>query len=240
VIAGPTAEFAADAAVTEEFFKVFSVQPVAGRDFSEEESKSGNGPATMISYSFWQSHYGGERTALGKTLQLGGHALPIVGVLPPGFHFPAKTDIWFPANTVFRESTIRAAHNVQVVAKLKPGVALVRAQSEMAAIGDRLEQQFPQSNGSKNIKLRVLRDDMVKDARLMLYLLLGAVGLVLLVACGNVANLLLAKASTRGREIALRTALGAGRARIVRQLFTESTLLALVAGITGVVFAIAG
>jgi putative ABC transport system permease protein len=240
VIAGPTAEFAADATVTNEFFKVFGVQPVAGRGFSEEESKSGSGAAATISYSFWQSHYGGEMSALGKTLQLGGRALTIVGVLPPGFSFPAKTDIWFPANTIFHESTIRAAHNVQVVGKLKPGVALERAQSEMTAIGDRLEQQFPQSNGSKNIKLRKLRDDMVKDARLMLYLLLGAVGLVLLVACGNVANLLLAKASTRGREIALRTALGAGRARIVRQLFTESMLLALVAGVTGVVFALAG
>ncbi|HEY7336071.1 MAG TPA: ABC transporter permease [Bryobacteraceae bacterium] len=240
VIAGPTAEFAADATVTNEFFKVFGVQPVAGRGFSEEESKSGSGAAAMISYSFWQSHYGEEMSALGKTLQLGGRALRIVGVLPPGFHFPAKTDIWFPANTIFRESTIRAAHNVQVIGKLKPGVALERAQSEMTAIGDRLERQFPQSNGSKNVRLRRLRDDMVKDVRLMLYLLLGAVGLVLLVACGNVANLLLAKASTRGREIALRAAMGAGRARIVRQLFTESMLLALVAGATGVVFALAG
>ena len=238
VIAGPTAEFAADATITNEFFRVFGVQPVAGRGFSKEESKSGS--AAMISYSFWQSHYGGEMSALSQTLQLGGRALTIVGVLPPGFSFPAKTDIWFPANTIFHESTIRAAHNVQVVGKLKPGVALEHAQSEMTAIGDRLEQQFPPSNGSKNIKLRGLRDNMVKDARLMLYLLLGAVGLVLLVACGNVANLLLAKASTRGREIALRTALGAGRVRIVRQLFTESMLLALVAGLTGVVFALAG
>ncbi|MBV8844830.1 MAG: ABC transporter permease [Bryobacterales bacterium] len=239
VIAGPAAEFAADAAVTNEFFEVFDVHPVAGRPFSEEESKSGSGAAAMISYSFWQSHYGGEWSALGKPLQLGGHALRIAGVLPPGFRFPEKTDIWFPANTMFRESTIRAAHNVQVVGKLKPGVALERAQSEMTAIGGRLEQQFPQSNASKNIKLRKLRDDMVKDARLMLYLLLGAVGLVLLVACGNVANLLLAKSTTRGREIALRAALGAGRARIVRQLFAESMLLALMAGATGLVFAVA-
>jgi putative ABC transport system permease protein len=240
VVVNSTPEFGANANVSAEFFQVFGVEPVAGRLFSEEELKPGSGAAVLVSYSFWQSHYGADPSALGKTIRLGGRALPIVGVLPPGFHFPGTTDIWVPANTIFPESTFRSAHNVQVVAKLKKGVTVEQAQAEMTAIGSRLTQQYPTSNADKNVAVSGLRDDMVKDARLMLYILLGAVGVVLLIACGNVANLLMVKASRRGREIAVRSALGGSRGRIVRQLFTESLLLALTSGAVGLLMAMAG
>jgi putative ABC transport system permease protein len=232
VTAGSTAEFATVANVTSEFFKVFKVEPVAGRTFSTDESRAGASGAVLISYSFAQNHYRSFTDALGSTVTLGGRVLPVVGILPPGFQFPGKTDIWFPAGTIVPETPFsRSGHNVQVIAKLKSGVSTTSAQAEMTAIGDRLEKQYPDSNAEKNVAVTALHDTMVKDTRLMLYLLLGTAGLVLLVACGNVANLLLAKAAARSREIAVRTAIGAGRGRIVQQLCTESLLLGLIAGI---------
>lgn len=234
------AEFVGNGVASAEFFKVFGVEPVIGRFFNEEELQPDSNAAVLISYSFWQSHFAGDPKVLGKTIRLARHTMPIVGVMPPGFRFPNATDVWIPANTIFRENLFRSAHNVQVVAKLKRGVSMAQAQAELTTIGDRLEKQYPLSNTGKNVLISGLRDDMVRDSRLTLYILLGAVGLVLLVACGNVANLLLARATMRGREIAVRSALGAGRQRIVRQLFTESLLLALIAGLAGLAIATAG
>ena len=240
VVTGSGAGFAVNAFVGPQFFQVFSVKPVLGRLFSQEESQPGSSAAALLSYSFWQSHYPSDPNVLGKTIRLDGHALPIVGVLPPGFHFPDKTDIWLPANTIFPEVPNRSAHNLhRIAAKLKPGVTLQQAQAEMTVIGNRLEAQYPRSNRGKNISVILLRDELLSDSRTMLLVLLGAVGLVLLVACGNVANLLLARAAARGREIAVRAAIGASRLRIVRQLFTESLFLALVSGVAGLLIAMA-
>ncbi len=239
VTVGSSSEYGLVALASPEFFGAFGVEPVAGRVFTPEEQKKGGPAAALISYSYWQSHFGGNSNALGKTARMLDKTFSIVGVLPAGFHFPQKTDIWIPAST-FDETESRSAHNYLVVGRLKPDVTLEQAQAQMTSIGTRLEQQFPGSNKGKNVAVTRMRDEMVSNVQLTLYLLLGAVALVLLIACANVANLLLAKATTRTREIAIRAAVGASRGRIVRQLVTESLLLSIVAALVGLVLAVSG
>jgi predicted permease len=163
--------------------------------------------------------------------------MSVVGVLPPSFHFPRKADLWTPSG---EETVSRTAHNYLAIARLKPDVTLEQAQTQLTAIASRLEQQYPNSNKNKGAVVIRMRDQMVSSIRLTLYLLLGAVGMVLLIACANMANLLLAKATSRTREIAIRAAVGASRLRIVRQLITESLLLALVSGVAGLILAVWG
>ncbi len=232
------AEYTPAAAVTPEFFDVFAVQPVIGREFSAEERK--NGTAVLIGYAWWQSHFNGRPGVLGQSLRMFEKDLTIVGVMPPGFSFPGKTAVWLAANSLFPETPSRSAHNYQVVARLKPGIGMPRAQAEMTGIGARLERQYPDSNRNKSVAVTGMRDSMVGNVRLMLYVLLGAVGLVLLIACANIANLLLARATARTREIAIRAAVGAGRGRIARQLIVESLLLAAISGVAGLLLALWG
>ena len=240
VNAGSAAEYAHVAAVTPEFFRVFLVNPVAGRVFSAEEEAPGSGGSAVISRSYWQSHFAGDPNVLGRSVKMLGKTLNIVGVLPPGFHFPDRTDLWFPANTIFPEGNERSAHNYQVVGRVKDGVSLEQAQAEMASIGARLEKQYPSSNDGKSVAVIRMRDALVGDVQLTLYLLLGAVGVVLLIACANVANLLLARATARSREIAIRAAVGATRGRLARQLVSEALVLATLAGVAGLVLALWG
>ena len=239
VMAGSSAEYAGVAMVSPEFFRTFGVEPAVGRMFASEDLKQGAAPAVIISYTYWQTHFGGNARALGQSLRMLDKTFSIVGVLSPGFHFPEKTDIWFPSS-VFEESTERSAHNFLVVGRLKPDVTLEQAQAQMTSIGARLEQQYPPSNKNKSVAVTRMRDDMVSNVQLTLYMLLGAVAVVLLIACANVANLLLAKSTTRTREIAIRAAVGASRGRIIRQLITESLLLAVLAGVAGLVLAVWG
>ena len=246
VTAGPVAEYAHVAQVTPEFFRVFQVAPAVGREFSSDETKQGSSGAAIISSAYSANHFGGISQALGHSLRLGGRTFDIVGVMPPGFRFPvgfrfpAKTDIWFPADTIYPETESRSAHNYLVVGRLKSSVSLEQAQAQMTTIGLRLEEKFPDSNKGKNVAVTRMRDEMVSNFRLTLYVMLAAVSLVLLIACANLANMLLAKSVARTREIAIRAAVGATRSRIVRQLITESIVMALLAGAVGVLLAIWG
>jgi len=238
--AGTSAEYARATRVTAEFFRVFHVQPIVGREFVLEESKPGGTGAVIISSAYAASHFGGSSNALGHTVRMAGQTLDIVGVMPPAFGFPNRTDIWYPANSFEPETPSRSGHNHLVIARLKDGVTLEQAQSQMTAIGARLSEKYPNSNEGKNVAVTRVRDEMVGHFRLTLWMMLAAVGVVLLIACANLANMLLAKAVARTREIAIRAAIGASRRRIVRQLATESVVLALFAGALGVLLALWG
>lgn len=240
VMAGSAAEYAKVAEVGPEFPGVFDEQPVAGRFFTPAEEKYGSGGAAVIGYAFWQSHFGGNPGALGAKVRVQDRTLTIVGVMPPGFSFPEKTQIWLPMNALELDTPSRSAHNYLVVGRLKPGVTVEQAQAQMTAIAGRLEQQYPPSNTGKSSAVVPLSEDEVGSMRPTLVLMLGAVALVLLIACANVSNLLLAKATARTREIAIRAAVGASRGRIVRQLTTESVVLALAAGVLGLLLALWG
>jgi predicted permease len=237
--AGSSAEYVRVARVSPEFFETLAVTPVIGRSFSAEEQKSGDSATALISYSYWQVHFDGSPAVLGQGLRISDQALTIVGVLPPRFHFPDKSDVWRPSDAVDR-TLPRTSLSFFAIARLKPNVSLEHGRGQLTSIALRLQHQYPNSNKDRSVTIATMRDDMVSDVRLTLYLLLGAVCLVLLIACANVATLLLTKATVRTPEIAIRAAVGAGRGRIVRQLITESLVLAILAGTAGLLLAVAG
>ena len=170
VIQGSNAEYRRVAIVSPEFLRVFAVEPIAGRFFTMQEIKPGSGGAVMISYAYWQSHFGGAPGALGQTIRIYG-SRRVAGVLPPGFGFPDKTDLWIPIPA--GPAPMRSGQNYLAVARIKAGVALAQAQTEMTSIARRLEQQFPESNKGRSVAVTLLRDEMVGNVRLTLYLLLG-------------------------------------------------------------------
>jgi predicted permease len=210
VTSGAAAEYVHAARVSADFFRVFAVKPIFGRLFTAEETKVGSSETAIVSYAYWQSHFGHDPRPLGQTIRLYRNTVPIVGVLPAGFHFPNGTDVWSPATTSTHETTqSRSANNYLAVGRLKRHVRLEQAQSELDSIAARLEQQYPDSNKGRGVAVTRMLDQMVADVRVTLYLLLGAVAVLLLIACANTAALLLGKAATRTREVALRSALGA-------------------------------
>jgi len=228
------AEYGRIAGVDGQFFRVFGRQPIIGRTFTPEEIGPDAPPNVLISYAYWQSHFGCDPRVLERTILVGNTARTIVGVMPAGFHFPGRTDVWLPQTT---RSTSRTGHNLFAVGRLKPNISLEQGRADLTAVAAGLEQQYPESNKGRGVLAVRLQDELVGNVRLTLYLLWGVVGLVLLIACANTATLLLGKASARTREVAVRAALGANRARIVRQLITESLLLALLAGVSGLLIA---
>jgi len=232
------------ALVSSNFFSVFRVKPIIGRGFRPEEDEPDTPRIAVISHSLWKRRFNADPDLVGRTISLDSRSYELIGVLPPEFRFisfPKPTDVWIPVGLDhFRDRRYaRAVHSVGVIARLKPGVTLAQAQAEMNVIAGRLEQQFPENRG-RRIRVVLLKDQVVKNVRLALWVLLGAVGFVLLIACTNVANLLLARAATRYREIAIRAALGAGRFRLVRQLLAESVVLSLLGGGVGITLAFWG
>jgi len=235
-VEGEGADYTVVARVTPEFFPLFGVRAAAGRLPSEAEQREGGPLTAVVSHAFWTTRLGGDQAALGRTLKYAQRLYTIVGVLPPEFRFPDNTDVWTPWWAVPPTSS-RSGHNYRAVGRLKPGVTVDQAQSEMDAIGSQLERAFPQSNENKGVAVDRILDQMVRNVRTTLTLIAGVVVVVLLIACANVSNLLLARASSRTRELGIRAALGASRTRVVRQLVTESVLLASLAGVASVVIA---
>jgi putative ABC transport system permease protein len=226
------------AGVTGNYFKALGVAPMLGRTFLLENETSGRDQVAVLSYGFWQKRFAGDPGIINKTVTLDGKTWEVIGVMPKDFGFPQFAELWVPINFNFSpEMKLRKAHFLRPIGRLKAGVTLTQAQADTDAIARQLEQQFPDSNTGWNLRLVTLREQLVGDTRPTLLILFGAVGFVLMIACANVANLLLVRAAGRQKEIALRTALGAGRFRIVRQMITESLLLALLGGVLGALLA---
>ena len=229
------------AGVTGNYFRALGVKPELGRTFQLENESTGRDQVTVLSYGFWQKRFGGDPAVVNKTITLDGKSYEVLGVMPRDFSLSQDTALWFPMNfEVSPGMRQRKAHFLRPIGKLKAGVTLAQAQADTDAIARRLEEQYPDSNRGWNLRLVDLRERLVGNTRPTLFILFGAVGFVLLIACANVANLLMVRAASRQKEIALRTALGAGRFRIVRQMITESVLLSLLGGAFGTLLAIWG
>jgi putative ABC transport system permease protein len=234
-------------ACSAEFFDVLGIKPIMGRSFARADEQAGGGPGGLkiiLSHDFWQKQFGGDKEILGRTIEVDRRQFTVIGVMPDRFQFPIQTDpvelyITFAqeAEGTAPATTQRGSHSMRSIARLKPGVSVEQAQDDLSTIAGNLTKLYPTTNTHFGVAVRPLREDLIGDVRAALYILFGAVICVLLIANANVANLLLARASVRGKEMALRAAMGASRMRIVRQLLTESLLLSGIGGLLGLLFA---
>jgi len=236
LLSGGEPQRTGSAEVTIDFFSLLGVKPVAGRTFLPAEHQAGGPPAAMLSERLWRDRFGANPGVIGQDITLDGRNVTMVGVLPARFRFPADCDLWTPLVLDTRRNN--AMH--RALARLKPGVTREQAQAEMDTIAQRLAQALPASAPGQAVSLVSLQEQMVGGARSLLFVFLGAVGFVLLIACANVTNLLLARGAARRKEIQIRAALGAGRVRIARHLLTESVLLATGGGVLGLLLAVVG
>jgi predicted permease len=248
---GERPERVAGASVSANFFQLMGVGPALGRAFTREEDRPGSNRVAIISHAMWQSRFGGGADVLDQTLMLEGATYQVIGVMPEGFSFPRAqdlpsyfrlaphTDVWTPIGLTDEQLNNRESHNKAVIARLKDNVSVSQAQAEMSQMAARTGERYPEARGF-GVTVLSLYEHLVGGSRTALWILLGAVAFVLLIACANVANLLLARAAGRQKEIAIRAALGAGRRRIIRQLLTESVLLALAGGLAGAMIALWG
>ena len=225
--------------VSSDFLSVMGVQPVLGRDFLPEEDAPGRNRVVILSHGLWQRRFAENREMVGQTLTLNNESYTVVGIMPQGFKFPSPVELWSPLGLDLSRIN-RGTHFLFTIGRLKPGVTVESARAEMETIARNLEQQYPDNNANLGINLVPLHKEIVGDAELGLWILLAAVLLVLLIACANVANLQLARASARQRETAIRTALGAGRWHLIRQFLTESLLLSVIGGGFGLLIALWG
>jgi putative ABC transport system permease protein len=224
-------------AVSDGFFPLFKTSPLSGRVLQTDDAQPGREPAIVISYALWQRRFGGNNNVVNSKVTMNGKPTTIVGIMPAAFNYPNESEAW--AALPFDPASERRDNRyVEVVGRLKPGMSMPQAQTEIDTINQRLAQNYAETNTGWGVRLTELRESLVGNLRTSLLILLGAVAFVLLIACANVANLLLARAMYRQKEIAVRTALGASRLRIVRQLLTESVLLSVVSGVLGLALSV--
>ncbi|MEW6127982.1 MAG: ABC transporter permease [Acidobacteriota bacterium] len=232
----------ASTGVSANFFSVLGVDPMLGRTFLPEEEKPGVGRVVVLNYGLWQRLFGGDENIIGEKMTLNGQTYTVVGVMPQSFQFALRpgVEMWMPVEPGPAQLSRRYMHWVKVIARLKPNVTVEQAQADLQAIGEQIAGQFSDSHSGTTVSLISLREQIVGSVKPIMIALLAAVGLVLLIACANVANLLLARSASRQKEVAIRLALGANRARLIQQLLTESVLLALIGGTLGLFLAMWG
>jgi putative ABC transport system permease protein len=225
---------------TASLFPMLGVRVVAGRWFVPEEDRAGGTPVVILGHRLWQSRFGGDPGVLGRSITLDNQRYTVVGILPAGFQLLRWPDLWMPMGQFGDDLTEHVHHGMSTIARLKPGVSLVQAQDEIERLHQRETEKYPDSHKHFGVLVQKLQDPAAEKLRSTLLLLFGAVGLVLLIACVNIANLLLVRNAAREREVAVRTALGASPWRLIRQLLTESTLLSMLGGAVGLLFAVGG
>jgi putative ABC transport system permease protein len=234
---GGSAERITSASVSWDLFELLQVSPALGRGFRQEEDAPGKNNVIVLSYGMWQRRFGSDPNVLGRSVTLSGVPVTIVGVMPQGFYFASRTtEFWQPV-ALNPANASRGGHFLAVIARTKPGVSTDRAGAEMKAIAERLAKEYPKNSANESAGIALLREQVVGRIRPALLTLLAAVGVVILIACANVANLLLVRASLRGKEIAIRAALGAGRKRLALQMLTESLILSIAGGALGLLIA---
>jgi putative ABC transport system permease protein len=234
---GDETERVTGAWVTGDYFSMFRVPALYGRVLQPGDMQTGNDDVVVIGYGLWQRRFGADRNIVGRQVTMGGRSTTIVGVMPQGFDYPSPSEAWRPFEPDLAKES-RDNRYFNVIGRLKPGVSLPQAQAQMDTINQRLAQSYSATNVGWGVSLTTLQDGVVGQVRLSLLVLLGAVAFVLLIACANIANLMLARATSRQKEIAVRSALGASRLRLVRQLLTESLILSIAGGLTGFLLSI--